>query len=95
MRFVSIRDLRNQPGRIKELIKGREAILTSNGKPVAILVGVEEDCLEETLALLRRARALAAASRMRAVAADMGSSRLTPGEIDEEVAASRGERITG
>ena len=93
MRFVSVRELRNQPGRVWEAIQGREMVLTANGKPVAILVGVEEESLEETLSLLRRARAQAAMSRLRAQAARSGASKLKKDEVAEEIAAVRRERM--
>lgn len=92
MKFLSVRDLRNRPGRVWKTIRGKEMVLTANGKPVAILVGVEEDDLEETLAALRRARAQAAVSRLRAQAAKTGTNVLTQEEVDAEISAARSER---
>lgn len=89
MRFISIRDLRNQPGRVwKELERG-DLVLTSNGKPVGVLVGVEQTELARTLATLRRVRAQLAVSRMRKRAADGGLDRLSPEQVDREVKATR------
>lgn len=92
MKFVSVRELRNQPGRVWEEVKGTETVLTANGKPVAILMGVEEDDLEETLSLLRRARAQAAVSRLREQAFKAGTARLTHAEIDAQIAVARRAR---
>jgi PHD/YefM family antitoxin component YafN of YafNO toxin-antitoxin module len=67
-------------------------VLTANGKPVAILVGVEEDELEETLTALRRAKAQAAVSRLRAQAAKAGTRSLSEEEIDAEIGGVRQKR---
>ena len=66
MKFVSSREIRVNPRPVFEAARGGdEVVITSRGKPVALLVGVDGDDLEETLRLLRRARAQAAVSRMR------------------------------
>ena len=39
MKFISSRELRNRPGLVqKELSNQEDLVLTSNGKPVAILI---------------------------------------------------------
>ena len=65
-------------------------ILTSNGRPMAILAHVDETDVEATLAALRRARAQAAVARMRRAAAQMSEA-----EIDAEIDAVRRERPPG
>jgi len=92
MKFLSVRELRNRPGQVWKTIRGKEMVLTANGKPVAILVGVDEDELEETLSALRRARAQAAVSRLRAQAARANTNALTKEEIEAEIDAARSER---
>lgn len=92
MRFLSVRELRNEPGKVWEHVQGTELVLTAKGKPVAILVGVEEDELEQTLALLGRARAQAAVSRLRTRAAETGGNALSPSELEAEVAGARSKR---
>ena len=92
MKFLSVRDLRNRPGQVWKTIRGKEMVLTANGKPVAILVGVEEEDLEETLSLLRRARTQADVSRMRARAAAAGRSAMSADDIETEIRAARRER---
>lgn len=58
MKFVTVRDLRGRPGQVwKKLAEERDLVLTSNGKPIAILTSIRENSLEETLSTLRRARA--------------------------------------
>ena len=93
MEFVTIRDLRLKPGEVwDKLRQQREIILTSNGRPVAVIAGVGENDVEETLAALRRARAQAAVSRLRRAAAERGADKLSAVEIEAEIAQVRRER---
>ena len=93
MEFITVRDLRTRPGQIwDKLRQQRDLILTSNGRPIAVLSHIEEGGVEETLASLRRARAQAALSRLRADAAAQGLDRLSADEIEAEIAAVRAER---
>jgi prevent-host-death family protein len=93
MEFVTIRDLRLKPGEVwDKLRQQREIILTSNGRPVAVIAGVGENDVEETVAALRRARAQAAVSRLRRAAAERGVDKLTAAEIESEIAQVRRER---
>jgi len=93
MEFVAIRDLRLKPGEVwDKLRQQRELILTSNGRPVAIIAGVGEEDVEETLAALRRARAQVAVSRLRRAAAERGADKLSAAEIEAEITQARRER---
>jgi antitoxin (DNA-binding transcriptional repressor) of toxin-antitoxin stability system len=93
MEFVSVRELRIQPGEVwKKLSRAGELVVTSNGRPVALLSGVTEATLERTLTALRRARAQVAVSQMRASAQARGVDRMTAPEIEAEIAAARGTR---
>lgn len=96
MEFVTIRDLRLRPGEVWEKLRQqRELVLTSNGRPVAVIAGVGEDDVEETVTALRRARAQLAAARLRRAAAASGAARLSPAEIEAEIAQVRRERRLG
>ena len=93
MEFVTIRDLRLKPAEVwDKLRRQREIILTSNGRPVAVIAGVGETDVEETVTALRRARAQAAVARMRRGAAEHGADKLSAAEIELEIARSRRER---
>ncbi len=95
MEFVTIRDLRLKPGDVwNKLRQQHEIILTSNGRPVAVIAGVGENDVEETVAALRRARAQAAVSRLRRAAAERGADKLPAAEIEAEIARVRHERRT-
>ncbi|RDV80420.1 type II toxin-antitoxin system Phd/YefM family antitoxin [Ammonifex thiophilus] len=93
MRFITVRDLRLRGKEIWEALRaGEEAVLTCNGRPVALLVGIEEGRLEETLRLVRRVRAQAAVSRMRERARELGLDRSREEDIGAEVRAVRREQ---
>jgi len=90
---VSSREIRVNPRPVFEAAEGGdEVVITSRGKPVALLVGVDGDDLEETVRLVRRAKAQVAVSRMRKVAAREGSDGMRQEEIEAEIAAARSER---
>ena len=92
MKYLSTRDLRNRPGYVRELAQDDDLVLTANGKPIAILVGVEDDEFEETARAIRQARAQRALSRMRSRAAQTGVDRLSPRAVNAEIAAVRSKR---
>ncbi len=92
MKFLSTRDLRNRPGFVRELAQKEDLVLTVNGKPIAMLLGVEEGELEETVRAIRQARAQRALSRMRREAAKRGLEKTSPSAIDAEIRAVRSKR---
>ena len=95
MKFVSSREIRVNPKPVLDTAgEGDEVVITSRGKPVALLVGVDGDDLEVTLRLFRRAKAQAAVSRMREAAAGEGLAGMAQDEIEAEIAAARSERAT-
>ena len=47
MKFITVRELRGRSGQVwNKLARERDMILTSNGKPIAILSAVSEETLE-------------------------------------------------
>jgi PHD/YefM family antitoxin component YafN of YafNO toxin-antitoxin module len=92
VKFLSTRELRNRPGFVRELAKKDDLVLTANGKPIAILLGIEEDELEETAQAIRQAKAQRALSRMRRSAARRRLEKLSPSAIDAEIRAVRSKR---
>ena len=93
MKFMSIRDLRNESGLIQRTVEEENVTLTSNGKPFALVVGLgeSEDPAELELAIVQ-ARALQAVSRIRRRSRQLGLDRMTMEEIDAEIRAARAER---
>lgn len=65
MKFISVRELRLKPGRVWDQLKDdEEIVITANGKPIALLTGIDEGALTEEVDALRRARALIALDRI-------------------------------
>ena len=90
MKILSVRDLRSKPAEVwKSLAAAREMVVTSNGRPIAILSAVTEETLEETLAAIRRARAVAAVSEIQRRSAERGVDAMRRDEINAEIAAVR------
>lgn len=94
MDFITVRDLRIRPADVwRRLREKHDLVITSSGRPIAVMVDVGDgEDIEATLITLRRARAQAAITRMRRTAAEKGLDRLTPDDIDAEIAAARRER---
>lgn len=93
MRYMSIRDLRNESGLIQRSVAEESVTLTSNGRPFALVVGLEDsEDPGELERLIRQARAQWAISRIRGRAQAAGLDRLTPDDIDEEIRLARAER---
>ena len=93
MRFVSVRDLRSKGRRVwEELESEEELVVTSNGRPIALLTGVNEENFENTLRDLRRARALRAVEEMQRASLKGGLDKMSNQEINAEVRAARKAR---
>jgi prevent-host-death family protein len=93
MKFISVRDFRIKPGEVwKELKINKDIVITSNGKPIAILNPVDDSNLEISIAALRRARALLALEEIQRESVSKGLDKLTDKEIEEEIKAARAER---
>jgi len=94
MRFISVRDLRNRTAKVwDDLGREQDLVVTSNGKPVALLSSVSEETLEERLAGSRRSRALAAVEALQKSSLKSGKDRLTAQEIEAEIEAVRKGRV--
>lgn len=93
MKFVAVRDLRLKPGQVWErLDREGEMIITSNGKPIALLTRIKEEDFEKTVAAVRRARALMAMEEMQRASLAAGADRMSDAEIEAEISAARRRR---
>jgi antitoxin (DNA-binding transcriptional repressor) of toxin-antitoxin stability system len=93
MRFVSVRDLRSRGRQVwKQLETEKELIITSNGRPIAILTGVNQENFEQILRDLRRARALQAVEKMQRASVLAGLDKMPDKEIDSEIREARRAR---
>ncbi|MER3423224.1 MAG: prevent-host-death protein [Nitrospiraceae bacterium] len=93
MKFITVRELRGRPGEVwSKLSRDKDLVLTSNGKPIAILSAVSEDTVESSLVALRRARAIAAVEALQSQSVAAGNDKLSLEEINAEIAATRKAR---
>ena len=93
MEFIGTRVLRLKPKDVwKKLRRSKELVITTNGKPVGLLMAVDAEHLEEALLALRRARAEVAVARLRQDALAYGRDRLTTQDIEREIQAVRRSR---
>lgn len=93
MKFVSIRDLRGKSAEVwKDLPSEREMVITSNGRPVAILAAVNESNLEESLSAFRQARAVDAVAALQRRSVSKGTAKLSAEEVEAEITAVRRNR---
>ena len=90
MKFISVRDLRGKSAQVwKELPQEREMIITSNGRPIAIIAAISDSNLEESLSAFRQARAVEAVASLQRRSVEMGNEKITMDEIDAEIKAVR------
>ena len=96
MRFVSVRELRGKSAAIwKELAQEREMVITSNGKPIALLAATSEELLEESLDTLRSARALAAVNAVQQTSTKAGTDQLSAAAVEAAIKAVRKGLLLG
>jgi len=92
MQFITVRDFRIRPGEVWKQLEKDDLVVTSNGRPIAVLTNVDAENLEDMLITLRRVRAQMAVSRLRQAAEESGVSQLTDSEIEEEISLTRADR---
>lgn len=93
MQFLTVRDLRNNSSQIlNHLSPSDDLVLTSNGKPIAILSSVTEKSLEPTWKALKQAKALAALGRIQNISLINETSEISELEIRKEIKAVRKTR---
>jgi len=96
MKFLSVRDLRGKSAQVwKELSRQKEMIVTSNGRPIAILSAVDETTLEESLAAWRHVRATQSVMSIQHESMRKGTDKISMEEIDAEIDRTRKERRAG
>ena len=93
MKFLSVRDLKSKSADVwKELPEQKDMVITSNGRPVAILSSINENNLEEVLSAFRRARAMQAVTSIQYDSVRSGTDKITIAEIDREIKTERTKR---
>ncbi|MGD0281875.1 MAG: type II toxin-antitoxin system Phd/YefM family antitoxin [Dissulfurispiraceae bacterium] len=93
MKFLSVRDLRSKSAQIwKELPGEREMVVTSNGRPIAILAAITDENLEESLKAFRQARAVEAVASLQRRSVEQMTDGILMEEINAEIKAVRKKR---
>jgi antitoxin (DNA-binding transcriptional repressor) of toxin-antitoxin stability system len=93
MKFISVRDLRSKSAQVwKQLPQEREMIITSNGRPIAIIATISDSDVEESLSAFRQMRAVEAVASLQRRSVEMGNDKITMDEIDAEIKAVRRKR---
>jgi antitoxin (DNA-binding transcriptional repressor) of toxin-antitoxin stability system len=67
-------------------------IITSNGRPIAIIAAISDSNLEESLSAFRQARAVEAVASLQRRSMEIGNDKMTMDEIDAEIKAVRRKR---
>jgi antitoxin (DNA-binding transcriptional repressor) of toxin-antitoxin stability system len=93
MKFLSVRDLKTKSSQIwQELSIQKEMIVTSNGRPIAILSSINENNLEQVLTAFRRTRATNAVASIQYESVQKGTDKISLDEIDSEIKMVRSKR---
>jgi len=90
---ISINDLKKQTaGQWLKSVDKDDLIVTSQGRPVAVLLPIDANSLEPTLSALRSVRAVQAQIALQQAADANGTSGLSMDDIDAEIKAARQTR---
>lgn len=93
MGTISINDLKKQTaGQWLKSVDKDDLIVTSQGRPVAVLLPIDANSLEPTLSALRSVRAVQAQIALQQAADANGTSGLSMDDIDAEIKAARQTR---
>lgn len=94
MKFLSVRDLRGKSSQIwKELSSEGEMVVTSNGRPIAILAPTTESTFEESLSAIRTARAIDAVAALQLGSIEKDTDQISLAEINKEIGSVRKQRL--
>jgi antitoxin (DNA-binding transcriptional repressor) of toxin-antitoxin stability system len=93
MKFLSVRDLKTKSSKVwKELPDQKDMVITSNGRPIAILSSITEENLEQVLSAFRRARAMEAVTSIQYESVLKGTDKIAAEEIESEIKSVRSKR---
>ena len=93
MSTISVSELNKKPA--KQWLKSAgkdDLVITSKGRPIAVLLRVASASVESTRALVRSVRALQAQNALQQAAVADGTAGFSKSDIDAEIAAARRQR---
>ncbi|MEE4359740.1 MAG: type II toxin-antitoxin system Phd/YefM family antitoxin [Desulfococcaceae bacterium] len=86
MKFMSTSDLGISPENIWQTTKQKQdIIITADGRPIAILTGVNENTFEDELDAIKRARALRALDMLHEESVRKGTNIISDEDIEAEI----------
>lgn len=93
VQFINVRELRMRSGEIWQQLKSEGyMVITSNGRPVALLSDVEESNYDDCLRAIKQARAVLAVNNTQENSVKSGRDRISQEEIETEIQAVRRNR---
>ncbi len=93
MQFINIRDLRMRSAEIwRQLEDEGYMVITSNGKPIALLSNIEERQLETHIQAIKQAKAAKAVNNLQEKAAKEGRNQISDDDIEAEIKNVRRSR---
>jgi antitoxin (DNA-binding transcriptional repressor) of toxin-antitoxin stability system len=93
METIAVREFRINPGKVwRRLKKSRRMIITSTGKPIALLTDIKGSAIEDELRVEALARGALAVSKLREHSQKKGLSKLSEKGITAEIKKSRAKR---
>lgn len=93
MKFLSVRDLKTKSSQIwKELPDQKDMVITSNGRPIAILSSITENNLEQVLSAFRQTRAIQAVNAIQLDSVRKKTDSITIDEINNAIKSVRSKR---
>jgi prevent-host-death family protein len=93
MKFLSVRDLKTKSSQVwKELPEEKEVIITNNGRPIALMVPLEETNVEQTISSFRQAKAVQAVHSMQQQSLKNGLNNMTMEEINQEILSTKNDQ---
>lgn len=91
MSYIAVKDLKRPRELRATLDREREVIVTKDGRPFAVMLGVDADDADDTLREVRRALFSSAVLRSRRRARE---NPISPAEIEAEIKTARNSRIS-
>ena len=94
MQSVPFRDLRNiAPSTLrKRLVHAGELLLTMNNRPIAVMIGLDDENAQDIMQLVSRFRSQMAVSSIRSQARKNGLNKMSLKEVNAVISKTRVER---
>ncbi len=93
MQFVPYRELRNTPSALrKKLAEEGELVLTVDNKPLAVMINLGDENVQDVLLMVSRLRAQMAARAIRSTARRKRLDKMTLRDINALIKKTRADR---